>query len=274
MDWSLVLASQGIHPVIEHDDASGWALVIAADHHETALACIRLYRAENRRWLWRRPVFNTRALFDWGAVTWVLLTVVFFGLSESNARLRTVGVMDTTAFGDGEWWRAFTATLLHADLGHLATNSAFGLLLLGLAMGVYGTGVGLLSAFLAGVTGNVAGWIIYPDGSRSLGASGVVMGALGLVTVQSFAHLKAHPKPFKLIVAGVFGGIMLFVLLGTNPGSDLIAHAGGFIGGLLLGTLLSLIPNVMREPVINLIAGFLFAILVIWTWVLALAKPG
>ena len=35
---------------------------------------------------------------------------------------------------------------LHADVGHFATNATFGLVLLGLVMGRYGTGVGLLAA--------------------------------------------------------------------------------------------------------------------------------
>jgi rhomboid protease GluP len=272
MDWSLVLTSQGIHPVIEHDEESGWRLVVPSEEHDRAVGIIRVYRTENRHWLWRRPMFKTGALFDWGAAAWVALTVVFFWLSESHAQLREAGVMDTAAFGHGQWWRVFTATFLHADLGHLATNAAFGLLLLGLAMGRYGTGVGLLAAFLAGAGGNVAGWIVYPEGSHSLGASGVVMGALGLIAVQSFAYVKHHPRPARLIVAGVFGGLMLFVLLGLNPGSDVIAHLGGFVGGLLLGALLSLMPAVIREPVVNLIAGFFFTALVIWTWMLALAK--
>ena len=217
-------------------------------------------------------MFKTGALFDWGATAWVALTVVFFWLSETHAKFREVGAMDTAEFGNGQWWRCFTATLLHADLGHLATNAAFGLLLLGLAMGRYGTGVGLLAAFLAGAAGNVAGWIVYQTGSRSLGASGVVMGALGLLAVQSFGYARRHPNPLKMIIASTVGGVMLFVLLGLNPGSDVIAHLGGFAAGLVLGTLLSLMPDLIHNPVMNLIAGFGFALLVIWSWVTALAS--
>lgn len=270
MDWSLVLASQGISPLIEQSDQTGWALIVQQEEYDRAVSIIDLYRRENLRWPWRKPMFKTGPLFDWAAAAWVVLTIVIYWLSESHARLREVGAMDVTEIGNGEWWRLFTATLLHADLPHLATNAVFGLLLLGLAMGRYGTGVGLLAAFLAGAGGNVAGWLVYSTGSRSLGASGVVMGALGLVAVQSFAHLKSHPKPFRFAVAGVIGGVMLFSLLGLNPGSDVIAHLGGFVAGLVLGAVLSLLPELTRNPGLNAIAGIIFATLVVWTWALAM----
>ncbi len=272
MDWSLALASQGVEPVIENTEATGWALVVSAQDHEAAVAIIRQYRMENLGWGWRRRIFKSGPLFDWASAAWVSLTVVFYWLSVSHANIRAAGIMDTTAVAAGEWWRLFTATLLHGDLAHLASNAAFGFVLLGLAMARYGAGVGLLAAYLAGVGGNVADCLVYSDGQRSLGASGVVMGALGLIAVQSLAHLKSHPKPMKFIAAGVFGGVMLFVLLGLNPGADIIAHLGGFVAGLGLGTLLALVPAITRSPMFNLIAGFMFAALVVWTWVLALAK--
>src|ERR1035437_10950698 len=93
------------------------------------------------------------------------------------------------ALAHGEWWRLFTATWLHADLAHLAMNMVFGFLFLGLVMGRYGPGVGLLAAYLAGVGGNLAAWLVYGENHRGLGASGVVMGALGLLTIQSVSLL-------------------------------------------------------------------------------------
>jgi rhomboid protease GluP len=308
MDWSLALASQGIQPVIEHgthrgadslareilnrgevgadkavrapDPASGsqqnegWFLVVSTNDYDNAVAIIRQYRIENLGWGWRKRIFKSGPLFDRASAAWVSLTVIFYWLSGSHANIRESGIMDTTAVAAGEWWRLFTATLLHGDLAHLASNAAFGFVLLGLAMARYGAGVGLLAAYLAGVGGNVADCLVYSDGHRSLGASGVVMGALGLIAVQSLAHLKSHPKPMKFVAVGVFGGVMLFVLLGLSPGADIIAHLGGFVAGLGLGALLALAPAITRAPIVNLIAGFMFAALVIWTWVLALAKHG
>jgi len=52
MDWSLVLASQGIEHVLNHTAETGWSLVVAEAEHPAALAAIRQYRLENRRWPW------------------------------------------------------------------------------------------------------------------------------------------------------------------------------------------------------------------------------
>lgn len=270
MDWSLVLASQGIQPVIEHTDDMGWALVVPAGEFETAVQNIRKYRTENLGWRWQKRIFKSGPLFDWASLGWIALTVVFYWQSGLHGLMRENGVMDVTAVTNGQWWRLFTATLLHGDVAHLASNAAFGLLLLGLAMGRYGTGVGLLAAFLAGVGGNVIDCLVYSEGLRSLGASGVVTGALGMLAVQSVPYLKHNPKGLKLVLAGLFGGVMLFVLLGLSPGTDVVAHLGGFACGLILGTLLSVVPKLTHKPIVNLIAGLVLAALIIWTWVLAL----
>src|SRR6266576_6427381 len=272
MDWSLVLASQGIEPVIEQTEEAGWALVVAAHDYEASLAAIRQYRLENRRWLWRRPAFKSGFVFDWGSAAWIVLTVVFYWLSDTRANLPAAGIMDGAALAQGEWWRLFTATLLHADLGHLAANAVFGLVLIGLAMGQFGTGVGLLAAYLAGAGGNVASWLVYGEAHHGLGASGVVMGALGLLAAQSLPLLKGNPNAVKLAIGGLVGGVMLFVLLGLNPGTDVVAHFGGFVAGLVLGSLLALAPRLASKPLVNLGAGFLFTALVVLTWLLALTR--
>lgn len=270
MDWSLALTSQGIEPVIEQTEEGNWALVVAAGELSAALSIIRQYRLENLRWPWRKPIFKTGTVFDWASVAWLVFIIGMFWLAEMQTNLKEAGILDSAAVGRGEWWRLFTAVWLHGDLGHLAANGAFGCLLLGLAMGRYGTGVGLFAAYIAGVGGNVASWLIHGEGHRSLGASGMVMGALGLVAVQSVGLLKRTPHAWRFAVGGVAAGIMLFVLLGLSPGTDVAAHFGGFVGGLILGGLLVVNETVARNALVNLAAGLMFALLVIWTWLLAL----
>jgi len=274
MDWSLVLASQGIEHSIEHSEETGWSLVVALQDREWSLAVIRQYRLENQRWPWRRMIPKAGAVFDWGSVAWVLLTVAFFRLSESRLDLPGLGLMNGAALARGEWWRLFTATLLHADLAHLAMNAVFGFVLLGVAMGRHGTGVGLLAAYLSGVSGNLAAWAVHGEAHRGLGASGVVMGALGLLTVQSVSLLGKHPHPLKFALGGIVGGVMLFVLLGLSEGTDVVAHSGGFVAGLLFGAGLAGIPKLAQRPLVNLAAGFVFTATVILTWALALTRAG
>ena len=273
MDWSLVLASQGIEHTVQQDEATGWALAVANADYEKALAQIRLYRVENLQWRWRHPVFQPDLFFDWSSLAWVLVNILFFWWSETRADLRTLGMMDGAALAHGQWWRLFTATWLHADIAHLATNMVFGFLFLGLVMGRYGPGVGVLAASLAGAGGNLFAWWIYGENHLSLGASGVVTGALGLLAVQSVALLKRpNAKTIRLFSAGLMAAVLLFVFLGVSPESDVVAHFGGFIAGLLLGVPLALASRLVHRPWLNLAAVALFTVLVILPWWLALAS--
>ena len=295
MDWSLALVSQGIETTIVFSEEAGWGLIVPAQDHEHALEVIRLYRTENLHWPWRKRISKHDYLFDWGAVAWVFLISKFFWLDESIANLHGSGVMSADAVSHGEWWRLFTAIFLHANPGHLAANASIGLVLLGLAMGAYGTGVGLFAAFLAGVGGNVLR-LIFSDGHPSLGASGMVMGALGLLAVQSVSELTGSQiavrnsradrkssclsnKPdrtlplsnnrsnaWKYIFSAFAAGVMLFVLLGTSPDSDVTAHFGGFISGVLIGTVLMLKPPLTQSKKANIVAGALFCFVVILAW--------
>ncbi|MGH7942025.1 MAG: rhomboid family intramembrane serine protease [Limisphaerales bacterium] len=271
MEWSLVLASQEIEHAIERDQTTGWSLVVAKADHERALAEIRLYRLENLQWRWRQPILQPGLFFDWSSLAWVLLNILFFWWSDARPDLRTLGMMDGAALTHGQWWRLFTATWLHANVAHLAMNMVFGFLFLGLVMGRYGPGMGLLAACLAGVGGNLAAWWVYGENHLSLGASGVVMGAVGLLAVQSVALLKRpNVKTFRLFVAGIIGAVFLFVFLGVSPESDVVAHFGGFITGLLLGLPLAFASRLVHRPWLNLLAAILVASLIIlpWWWAL------
>jgi membrane associated rhomboid family serine protease len=270
MDWSLVLVSQGIETTIDQaSDGSGWGLLVAGPDYGPAIKVIRQNHLENRGWPWQQQVFRQGFLFDWGALAWALLAGLFFWLGTTTD-LKTAGLMDGAAVAHGQWWRLFTAMWLHADLAHLATNATLGLVLLGLTMGRYGTGVGLLAAYLAGAGGNLLAGLITLQTHRSLGASGMVMGCLGLLAVQSLSLWRQTPHAAKFILSGLCGGVMLFALLALTPGTDVMAHLGGFVCGLLLGALFNLVPAIAQKPVANLLGGLVFALLVIVPWWLAL----
>lgn len=247
MDWSLVLVSQGIEATIERDaEADRWQLLIDAPDYPRALQAIRLYRAENRRQIWRQQLPWIGLPFDWRGIL-PLAVIAFLFAVEATGRgdLQSVAMMDNKAVHAGQWWRLFTAVMLHGDLAHLAANLTTGLLLLGLAMGALGPGIGLLACFLAGAGGNLAGLLFYSETHRSLGASGMVMGALGLLAAQWLVLLRHGLTPRQLVVRGVLSGGLLLVLLGFSPGRnvDVLAHVAGFGTGLLLGAVLALLPG-------------------------------
>lgn len=244
MDWSLALASQGIEVAIDHQpEGLGWLLLVDAAQESPALATIRQYRIENRGWALKRRLRDLSVSFHWGALLWgwVLISLHWLAGASGNG-LELAGAMTGAVRASGEWWRLVTATMLHADAGHLAANASTGIVALGLAMGRYGAGWTLLATLAAGALGNAAGLAVHPLPYRGLGASGMVMGALGLLTVQSLGAWRHPGAARRSILAGVFAGFLLFVLFGLSPRSDVVAHAGGFLGGLVGGVGLNWLP--------------------------------
>jgi membrane associated rhomboid family serine protease len=274
MDWSLVLASQGVEATLEPPgEEHGWALVIAFRDSERALKSLRQYRIENRNWPWQQALPGRRLHFDWVSVAWAGLMILFFAWSNSAPAVKAAGIMDSVKVASGQWWRVFTAMSLHADIGHLAENLSVGILLLGLAMGRFGTGTGLLAAYLAGACGNLLSLAMNARPFNGLGASGMIMGALGLLAAQSLAFSREHRPPLKHLLGGVAAGVMLFILFGLSPGTDIAAHTGGFIAGLLFGGFLVLLPSKLLESwVLNVLCGVLFLAFTFLTWGLALPK--
>ncbi len=245
MDWSLALASQGIEVTLDHQpEGLGWVLWVDAAQQTAALAVLRQYRLENRGWRLRHRLRALEVRFHPAALAWAGMLMAFHVLAEAaGGRLEAAGCMTHTTGVRGEWWRLVTATMLHADVGHLASNVATGLAALGLAMGRYGAGWTWCLTLLAGALGNAVGLVFHPAPYRGLGASGMVMGALGMLTVQSLGAWR-HPRAaWRSVFAGLAAGTLLFVLFGLSPRSDVVAHVGGYVGGVLGGLLLHGLPR-------------------------------
>lgn len=270
MDWSLVLASQDIAAIINRGE-SGWELIVDKPEHERAQGVLLQYQIENRGWGWRREVPGTGVIFHWGSVFWAVGIAAFYWWSTVRyPQMKSAGMVDSQAVWHGQWWRLFTAVTLHENIPHLVSNAATGIPLLGLAMAGYGPGVGVLAAFLAGVAGNCASVMLDPVAHESLGASGMVTGALGLITVQSFASWRRNGGGVSFLPRALAGGVLILVLIGFTPGTDLAAHVGGFLAGAVMGLALAgAPPGALQRLAPNLAGGIALAALVLVTWRLA-----
>jgi len=275
MDWSLVLASQAIPHLIASPDESGqWSLRIDSADVSRAAKSIRQYEAENRTRPWQQPYLEGRIVFDWIALVWVAALIVIHTLSEWHPALKISGMMHGVDVSNGEWWRLITATQLHADWGHLASNLSIGFVLLGLVLGRWGTAIGMLAALLAGLGGNIGNWLLQPD-QFSLGASGVVMGCIGLLAVQPQRIGQTKLAIWTKLLGGTGGAAMLFLLLGLDPRADVLGHAGGFVTGLLLAAAGRAYPNLSRSRWAGTLAAAMIVgiVLLAWGWALTAAKP-
>jgi rhomboid protease GluP len=275
MDWSLVLASQDIHPIIAPPGESReWALLIDPAQYDRALSAIQQYRLENRGWSWRQEIPGGNVEIHSGALFWCLLLAFWHWVVTFAApAFSTLGRMDSLAVRGGEWFRLFTAILLHADLAHLMANITFGVLVLGLSMARFGPGATLLATYLSGAIGNIFGLAFYSYPYTGVGASGMMMGALGVLSTHSVGLWRRSPKAARYIFSGVLAGLFLFIMFGVDPSSDILAHLGGFLAGVAIGALLSCVPErVLQNDRWNFGLLLLLAAIVTLTWFLALAR--
>lgn len=273
MDWSLALASQGIEAtILRAPERERWLLLVPPQEHQRAMETIRLYRAENRGWGWRKELPGADLEIHWGGLAFCFVLIAMHLAQASDLPiLRERGMNTSVLVKGGEWWRVFTAMYLHSDLAHLMANVTFGALFLGLAMGRFGAGFALLSTFLAGAFGNLAGLILYTHPYNGLGASGMMMGSLGIMAAHSFQLWRRSIKAWRYIFGGIAAGVLMFVLFGTNAESDVIAHLGGFVGGIFFGALLSFAPQkLIRHTFADQAALTLFVTLSALAWILAL----
>jgi membrane associated rhomboid family serine protease len=267
MDWGLALTSQGIESAIVRD-LDNWALSVDPRDYDRANAVIKQYVAENRGWKWQQALPGSGLFFHWGSLLWALAVgAIYFWSMIMFPQMKMAGAVDSELIRAGQWWRLFTAVTLHADIGHLMANMTTGIILIGFAMARFGPGTALLTTYCAGVLGNLAGLYLYRAEHRSLGASGMVMAALGILAVQSFS-LWHKDRGFRQLLARAFAAaVLILVLIGTSPDSDVIAHFGGFFGGALFGYALSWIdPKRLNTFAVNFASILLTMLLVALTW--------
>jgi hypothetical protein len=88
---------------------------------------------------------------------------------------------------------------------------------------------------------------------------------------QSMFLLWAGRKALRDVASGLIGGFLLFVLVGLNPAADVLAHAGGFAAGLVLGTGLALgPPRWAQDERLDRLAGAGTVLAYTLAWALAL----
>ena len=270
-DWSVVLLSQGIESMIQPGTDSGqWLLVVDPENYAPALRTLRAYITENKRPVWVQPVpWSGGLVFDWRSPVWFLMLAALYYLATHGfGAIRTLGIIDSGKIEAGQWWRFFTATMLHGDMPHLISNCTIGIVFLGLAMAQYGAGVALLASFLSGALANVASFFIYARPYRALGASGMVMAALGMLAAHSIWLWRTQRPVGPVVLRSVLGGLLLLVLVGFDPASDVVAHVSGFIIGGLFGAALR--DRWARHDLVNTAAGLACGALAGLCWWLAL----
>ncbi len=158
-------------------------------------------------------------------------------------------------YAQGEWWRLFTAPMLHGNIVHFLMNAA-ALAYLGKRMEVFARWphVPLVFLFAASVGGEASARFIT---APSVGASGGLMGWLGFLLVFETLHKRLVPRRARRRLAA---GVALTALIGLFGYKfiDNAAHAGGLIAGMLYAAIVfpaSSSPSRPRSTITDRIAG-------------------
>ena len=140
----------------------------------------------------------------------------------------------------GQWWRLLTAAFLHAGILHIGMNMYV----------LYGVGpfterlfgnLGyIVIYFLSALFGSLTS-VTWQPFIVSVGASGAVFGVYGALLGFLLRERRTIPaERLKSLVQNALVFVVLNMAIGMNKsGIDMGAHAGGFIGGFLVGCALA-----------------------------------
>jgi rhomboid protease GluP len=156
-------------------------------------------------------------------------------LSPTLRALNDLGMTGALAWHLGQWWTLITAIYLHGGLLHILFNILWVRQLGPEVETVYGR-ARLVVIFTAG---GVAGFLLsdFVGVPFTIGASGSIFGLLGALV----AYGRQRGGTFGAMVFRRYGqwALILFVMGFLLSGVNNFAHAGGFVGGLLVGLCLS-----------------------------------
>jgi membrane associated rhomboid family serine protease len=193
------------------------------------------------------------------------------------------GALDTEAIRAGQWWRAVTALTLHLDIVHLVSNLGAGAVIGWAAARQLGVGHAWLLTVFAAVASNLLEGLIGAADHRSVGASTAVFAALGLVTAHVWRRGGAGAQSWARRAGPLVAGVVLLGLLGSGGGlpeqgpesaggTDLVAHALGFVIGAIGGVVVVMPPVakvLKRVPQWASAAAIAAALLLAWGVALA-----
>ncbi|PYV26350.1 MAG: hypothetical protein DMG24_07255 [Acidobacteria bacterium] len=129
----------------------------------------------------------------------------------------------------GQWWRLVTAMFLHAGLLHIGMNM-WCLFDLGPAVeSLFGTAKFLVIYLVTGVAGFLLslGW----NRGVSIGASGAVLGLIGVLIGASFHH-GSLGKDYR---GQLWRWLLYIFVFGLFFSVDNAAHIGGLVSGIVAG---------------------------------------
>lgn len=138
-------------------------------------------------------------------------------------------------FGHHQYWRAWSALLAHADLGHLLSNSMILLPLAHYLAGHFGYGLFPFSGLVLGGLTNLIVLNTMPENTALLGISGVVYW-MGAVWLTLFVVIDRRETFRRRLAIAIFLAAMLFAPETFRPEVSYLSHFVGFVLGMISAT--------------------------------------
>ena len=136
-------------------------------------------------------------------------------------------------FSGGEIWRAFTAVLIHADIGHLASNLYMLGILSYFVYGYFGFRAYPLWTFIGAGLVNILSVYTYPPEVRLLGASGWVY-LLGGFWLTLYLFIQRQYSFSKRFIRVLGMALMVFFPTSFEPTTSYRTHFIGFVVGIVM----------------------------------------
>jgi len=149
--------------------------------------------------------------------------------------LLAMGASDSAqVLGQGEWWRLFTATVLHGSPAHLIGNLITFLMVGFLLEPMIGIGWFAAIYFTGGFAGALLSTLFNPADSLSVGASGAIMATLAALFTLSFHAGAKRPGLMRRIASGSLFPALIPAVASGGTVVDINAHFGGCIAGTVI----------------------------------------
>ncbi|WP_436859895.1 rhomboid family intramembrane serine protease [Staphylococcus caeli] len=170
----------------------------------------------------------TYGLIFTNVVIWLLM--VLFLNRFSDLKLLDVGGLVHFNVVHGEWYRLISSIFLHYNFEHILMNMLSLFIFGKIVESIVGHWRMFVIYIVAGLFGNFASLSFNID-TVSVGASGAIFGLIGAIFTFMYIGKQFNRKLIGQLL------IVLIVMIGLSLLMDnvnIIAHIGGFIGGLLI----------------------------------------
>lgn len=139
-----------------------------------------------------------------------------------------------------------TSPFLHGDFDHLMSNTV-PFVVMGLVIALAGAARVLAVTGIVMAVGGLGTWLVAPENTVHIGASGVVFGYATYLIVRGFYNRSALELLMGLVVGALWGSALLSGLV-PREGISWQGHLFGAVGGVVAARVLATATRRRRSP--------------------------